>query len=55
MQIAVLTFDAFNELDSLQRAAWTPPPAHAKRGYVKMVGPDFLVRRTGSPVPRDNC
>jgi dihydroxy-acid dehydratase len=48
-----------------RRAAWTPPPAHAQRGYVKMyvdhvlqanegVDLDFLVGRTGSPVPRDN-
>jgi dihydroxy-acid dehydratase len=48
-----------------RRAAWTPPPAHADRGYVKMyvdhvlqanegVDLDFLVGRTGSPVPRDN-
>ena len=48
-----------------RRAAWTPPSAHAPRGYVKMyvdhvlqanegVDLDFLVGRTGSPVPRDN-
>jgi L-arabonate dehydrase len=48
-----------------RRAAWTPPPAHAGRGYVKMyvdhvlqadqgADLDFLVGRTGSPVPRDN-
>ena len=52
------------ELDA-RRAGWTPPPAHATRGYVKMyvdhvlqadrgVDLDFLVGRTGSPVPRDN-
>ena len=48
-----------------RRAAWTPPPAHADRGYEKLyvdhvlqanegVDLDFLVGRTGSPVPRDN-
>jgi dihydroxy-acid dehydratase len=48
-----------------RRAAWVPPPAHADRGYVKMyvdhvlqanegVDLDFLVGKTGSPVPRDN-
>jgi dihydroxy-acid dehydratase len=48
-----------------RRAAWVPPPAHATRGYVKMyvdhvlqanegADLDFLVGRTGSPVPRDN-
>ena len=48
-----------------RRAAWTPPPPHAGRGYVKMymdhvlqadqgADLDFLVGRTGSPVPRDN-
>ncbi|MBV9561224.1 MAG: dihydroxy-acid dehydratase, partial [Bradyrhizobium sp.] len=48
-----------------RRAAWTPPDAHASRGYVRMyvdhvlqanegVDLDFLVGRTGSPVPRDN-
>ena len=48
-----------------RRAAWTAPPAHANRGYVKMyvdhvlqanegVDLDFLVGRTGSLVPRDN-
>ena len=48
-----------------RRAAWHPPPAHAARGYVKMyvdhvlqadagVDLDFLVGRSGSPVPRDN-
>jgi dihydroxy-acid dehydratase len=48
-----------------RRAAWTPPPAHAERGYVKLyvdhvlqadrgADLDFLVGRTGSPVPRDN-
>ena len=50
---------------TLRRAVWTPPPAHAARGYVKRyvdhvlqanegVDLDFLVGRTGSPVPRDN-
>ena len=48
-----------------RRAAWVPPPAHAQRGYVKLyvdhvlqandgADLDFLVGRTGSPVPRDN-
>ncbi len=48
-----------------RRAAWVPPPAHAGRGYVKLYTDhvlqadqgadlDFLVGRSGSPVPRDN-
>ena len=48
-----------------RRAAWVPQPAHAQRGYVRMyvdhvlqandgADLDFLVGRTGSPVPRDN-
>ncbi|WP_316167676.1 MULTISPECIES: IlvD/Edd family dehydratase [unclassified Bradyrhizobium] len=48
-----------------RRAAWTPPKPHAARGYQKLyidhvlqadrgVDFDFLVGRTGSPVPRDN-
>lgn len=48
-----------------RRAAWTPPPPHAVRGYAKLyidhvlqadrgADFDFLVGRTGSPVPRDN-
>lgn len=48
-----------------RRAAWTPPEPAAVRGYVKMyldhvlqanegADLDFLVGRTGSPVPRDN-
>jgi L-arabonate dehydrase len=48
-----------------RRAAWTPPPRQAERGYVRMyvdhvlqadqgADLDFLVGRTGSPVPRDN-
>ncbi len=48
-----------------RRDAYVPPPAHAERGYVKMyvdhvlqanegADLDFLVGRTGSPVPRDN-
>ena len=48
-----------------RRAAWTPPKPHASRGYQKLyidhvlqadrgVDFDFLVGRTGSPVPRDN-
>ncbi|MGJ5075285.1 IlvD/Edd family dehydratase [Bradyrhizobium oligotrophicum] len=48
-----------------RRAAWTPPEPHAARGYQKLyidhvlqadrgVDFDFLVGRTGSPVPRDN-
>ncbi|SMX60277.1 L-arabonate dehydratase [Bradyrhizobium sp. ORS 285] len=48
-----------------RRAAWTPPKPHADRGYQKLyidhvlqadrgVDFDFLVGRTGSPVPRDN-
>jgi dihydroxy-acid dehydratase len=50
---------------AVRRAAWTPPPPAADRGYVKMyvdhvlqandgVDLDFLVGRSGSPVPRDN-
>ena len=50
---------------ALRRAAWTAPPPHAERGYLKMyldhvnqadegADLDFLVGRTGSPVPRDN-
>ncbi|CCD97506.1 Dihydroxy-acid dehydratase (DAD) [Bradyrhizobium sp. STM 3809] len=48
-----------------RRAAWAPPKPHADRGYQKLyidhvlqadrgVDFDFLVGRTGSPVPRDN-
>ncbi|UFZ07521.1 dihydroxy-acid dehydratase [Bradyrhizobium ontarionense] len=48
-----------------RRAAWTPPEPHAARGYQKLyidhvlqadrgVDFDFLVGRSGSPVPRDN-
>jgi L-arabonate dehydrase len=48
-----------------RRAAWTPPPSHGERGYVKLyvdhvlqandgVDLDFLVGRSGSAVPRDN-
>ncbi|WP_316238431.1 IlvD/Edd family dehydratase [Bradyrhizobium sp. SZCCHNR1015] len=48
-----------------RRAAWRPPKPHAARGYQKLyidhvlqadrgVDFDFLVGRTGSPVPRDN-
>ncbi|MGO4706861.1 IlvD/Edd family dehydratase [Microvirga sp. 2MCAF38] len=48
-----------------RRAAWTPPESSASRGYVKLYVDhvlqadrgadfDFLVGRTGSPVPRDN-
>jgi dihydroxy-acid dehydratase len=48
-----------------RRAAWIPPEPHATRGYAKLyidhvlqadkgVDLDFLVGRTGSPVPRDN-
>ncbi len=48
-----------------RRAAWQPPAPHASRGYVKMyvdhvlqanegADLDFLVGRSGSPVPRDN-
>ena len=48
-----------------RRAAWEPPPQHAGRGYVRMyidhvlqadrgADFDFLVGRSGSPVPRDN-
>ncbi|WBV45080.1 IlvD/Edd family dehydratase [Pseudoroseomonas cervicalis] len=48
-----------------RRAAWTPPPPAAERGYVKMyvdhvqqadqgADLDFLVGRSGAPVPRDN-
>jgi dihydroxy-acid dehydratase len=49
----------------VRRAAWTPPTPHAVRGYAKLyidhvlqadkgADFDFLVGRTGSPVPRDN-
>ncbi|TCZ64872.1 IlvD/Edd family dehydratase [Roseicella aquatilis] len=48
-----------------RRAAWVPPAPAATRGYVKMyvdhvqqanegADLDFLVGRSGSPVPRDN-
>lgn len=48
-----------------RRAAWTPPPPHADRGYVKLyidhvlqadrgADLDFLVGRSNAPVPRDN-
>jgi L-arabonate dehydrase len=48
-----------------RRKAWTPPQPHAARGYQKFhvdrvlqadrgVDFDFLVGRSGSPVPRDN-
>ena len=48
-----------------RRAAWVPPEPAATRGYVKMyvdhvqqadqgADLDFLVGRSGSPVPRDN-
>jgi dihydroxy-acid dehydratase len=48
-----------------RRAAWVPPTPHADRGWAKLyidhvlqadkgVDLDFLVGRTGSPVPRDN-
>jgi dihydroxy-acid dehydratase len=48
-----------------RRAAWTPPPSHGERGYVKLyvdhvlqandgVDLDFLVGRSGAAVPRDN-
>ena len=48
-----------------RRAAWVPPAPHAVRGYAKLyidhvlqadrgADLDFLVGRTGSPVPRDN-
>ena len=48
-----------------RRAAWVAPPPHATRGYQRMyvdhvlqadrgVDFDFLVGRSGSPVPRDN-
>ncbi|MFZ1430942.1 MAG: IlvD/Edd family dehydratase [Geminicoccaceae bacterium] len=50
---------------AVRRAAWTPPQPHATRGYAKLyidhvlqadqgADLDFLVGRTGSPVPRDN-
>jgi dihydroxy-acid dehydratase len=52
------------ELDR-RRAAWTPPEPPATRGYARLyvdhvlqadkgADLDFLVGRTGSPVPRDN-
>ncbi len=48
-----------------RRALWTPPTPHAVRGYAKLyldhvlqadrgADFDFLVGRSGSPVPRDN-
>jgi dihydroxy-acid dehydratase len=48
-----------------RRDAWTPPAPHAVRGYAKLyidhvlqadrgADFDFLVGKTGSPVPRDN-
>ncbi|MDI4657159.1 IlvD/Edd family dehydratase [Xanthobacter autotrophicus] len=48
-----------------RRAAWVPPTPHAERGYARLyidhvlqadrgADFDFLVGRTGSPVPRDN-
>jgi dihydroxy-acid dehydratase len=48
-----------------RRAAWVPPAPHATRGYQRMYVDhvlqadrgadfDFLVGRSGSPVPRDN-
>jgi L-arabonate dehydrase len=48
-----------------RRKAWIPPQPHAERGYAKLyidhvlqadrgADLDFLVGRTGSPVPRDN-
>jgi len=48
-----------------RRAAWSPPPPHAARGYLKLyidhvlqandgADLDFLVGRTGAAVPRDN-
>ncbi|GJD66968.1 IlvD/Edd family dehydratase [Methylobacterium frigidaeris] len=48
-----------------RRDAWVPPVPHAERGYAKLyidhvlqadrgADLDFLVGRTGSPVPRDN-
>ncbi len=48
-----------------RRAAWVPPTPHAVRGYAKLyidhvlqadkgADFDFLVGKTGSPVPRDN-
>ncbi|MGV6872405.1 IlvD/Edd family dehydratase [Pseudochelatococcus sp. B33] len=48
-----------------RRAAWTPPALHTDRGYTKLYVDhvlqadrgadfDFLVGRSGSPVPRDN-
>jgi dihydroxy-acid dehydratase len=48
-----------------RRAAWTPPAPHADRGYAKLyidhvlqadrgADLDFLVGKSGAPVPRDN-
>ena len=48
-----------------RRAAWVPPEPHARRGYTRLyidhvlqadrgADFDFLVGRSGSPVPRDN-
>jgi dihydroxy-acid dehydratase len=48
-----------------RRAVWVPPPPHSERGYARLyidhvqqadrgADFDFLVGRSGSPVPRDN-
>jgi dihydroxy-acid dehydratase len=48
-----------------RRAVWVAPAPHATRGWAKLyvdhvlqadrgVDLDFLVGRTGSPIPRDN-
>ena len=55
---------SYEEL-AARRSTWTPPKPHAARGYQKLyidhvlqadrgVDFDFLVGRSGSPVPRDN-
>jgi L-arabonate dehydrase len=50
---------------AVRRAAWRPPEPPSARGYAKLyvdhvlqadqgADLDFLVGRSGSPVPRDN-
>jgi dihydroxy-acid dehydratase len=60
-----LHLDVTDDELARRRAAWTPPPTHGERGYVKLyvdhvlqandgADLDFLVGRSGSAVPRDN-
>jgi dihydroxy-acid dehydratase len=60
-----LRLEVSDEELARRRAAWTPPPFHGERGYVKLyvdhvlqandgVDLDFLVGRSGAAVPRDN-